>query len=886
VNAKTSPPEPSRGVHARFGDWVAANAVAVVLVAIVLTGGFAVPLLTMAPDELASVEPGGAVFDARDALDERFGGSVVSWFFIIEAREGEILDRAGLIAVHERLEALRDDPRFSPMLIARSDPASGTETLGAVSLADAVDGALNRAGMGGLATADDAAVRSVVSQIIDERGPGELGISSQASRDSTTGLWSAPAFTVLVLGDGDLIDGRLDAGFGSDIAVERVGREIQALLRDTSAFDVWGVALDQSLTAEEQGEAAGPFIGFTVLAIVLLVGIAFRSYWTLAVVGGALVALLVWLQGIANLVGLKEDQVLSTVVPIAMIAFGVDYAFHAVGRWREEQADGVRPRPALARGLRNVAPALVLAFATGALAFLANVASGTESIVQFGIGAAIALAAAFVVLGVVVPATLALIADRVPARRAPGGRITAVVAGVAAAGTAMAAVLFTVYLSPPVGLGMLAGYLLVFVALPLLVATRMTTASASEEPVAPVAAQVGDGRVSGVLVRVVTAVAVRRAIVLPIVAAVSIGAAFYAVQVPASFDVEDFFAPDTDFVVALDKLDEHVGDQDGEPATVYIATNLTDPAAVQAITGFVDRVAALETSHLAHDADGAVRVGTAALDVLDGSSRLTPIEAEQVLAPADESGLMAAALGLGLVGSRAQENVATVRDLVEPLVADLEAELAALHPGSQATLTGTPIVRQASLEAVARSLRVSVPIAVLLCLICAWAFMRSLRYALASMVPILLVVAWLYGFMYLAGFSVNLVTATIGAISIGIGIDFATHMTMRFREELTASRSRIEALRAATAGTGTALAGSSVSSIAGFTILAFAPMPMFASFGLLTAVMIALALVASLLVLPGLLMLVSREPAPVGAGSSAAPPGVAARPRRRLVGRP
>jgi hypothetical protein len=164
-------------------------------------------------------------------------------------------------------------------------------------------------------------------------------VSALADRDAT-GRWSAPALTVSVLVDGAQIPGRgSDAGFGGDVAVEEAARAVQAILRQTDTLDVWGVAIDQALTGGEQGEAAGPFIGFTVLAIVLLVGLAFRSYWTLAVVGGALVALLVWLQGLSNLIGLKDDQILATVVPIAMLAFGVDYAFHAVGRYREERAD-------------------------------------------------------------------------------------------------------------------------------------------------------------------------------------------------------------------------------------------------------------------------------------------------------------------------------------------------------------------------------------------------------------------------------------------------------------------------------------------------------------------------------------------------------------------
>ncbi len=50
-----------------------------------------------------------------------------------------------------------------------------------------------------------------------------------------------------------------------------------------------------------------------------------------------------------------------------------------------------------------------------------------------------------------------------------------------------------------------------------------------------------------------------------------------------------------------------------------------------------------------------------------------------------------------------------------------------------------------------------------------------------------------------------------------------------------------------------------MSSAVGFFILAFAPMPMFASYGLLTAVMILMAAAATLLVLPSLLVLVTKD---------------------------
>ena len=66
-----------------------------------------------------------------------------------------------------------------------------------------------------------------------------------------------------------------------------------------------------------------------------------------------------------------------------------------------------------------------------------------------------------------------------------------------------------------------------------------------------------------------------------------------------------------------------------------------------------------------------------------------------------------------------------------------------------------------------------------------------------------------------------------------------------------------EALKKSAGGTGIALIYSAVTSILGFSIMAFAPMPMFAAYGFLTATMIFLALIASLLVLPPLLLLVT-----------------------------
>ena len=225
---------------------------------------------------------------------------------------------------------------------------------------------------------------------------------------------------------------------------------------------------------------------------------------------------------------------------------------------------------------------------------------------------------------------------------------------------------------------------------------------------------------------------------------------------------------------------------------------------------------------------------------------------------------MATRMAVGLPGSRQVENITAARADAEPLISAFSAELTALDPDARVVLTGDPITRQESLDAISRALQVSLPIAVFVCFLIAAVFMRSARYGVVVVIPILIVVSWLYGFMYLFGFAINLVTATIGAVSIGIGIDFAIHFAVRYREELATSGSREAAVQAAGEGTGVALVASAASSMAGFAILALAPMPLFASYGFLTAVMIGMALAASLLVLPALLMLITKdEPAVV-----------------------
>ncbi|MCO4769877.1 MAG: MMPL family transporter [Deltaproteobacteria bacterium] len=865
---------------------------AVIALTVLVTVLLAVPFVAMAPTATASQEPTGPVFEARDLLAERLPWPVHHMVFVIEAPDGNVLDRESLLALFTRGLTLRGHPDLGGKLAHWRSEAPEADIHGILTLADVVNAMLFARGTFGLQGATEKQVSDAVAVLMDSPGPEVFQLSPEAHRDEA-GRWVAPALLGHVLADNALLGGgSVDAVLGSDDTTkEEYARAVLEVLRgDEQHLQVWGLAIDVNLTSTEQGESAGPFIALTVLAVLLLLGLTFRSYWAVAVTGFSLGMLMVWLRGLSNLLGLENDQILSIIVPIAMVSFGVDFAFHAIGRYREELARGGRaPRGAFVAGLGAVLSALIVAMVSDAVAFLSNGLAGIESLVQFAIAASLATVSAFFLLGVFTPLVLSRLEGRFGFVPHGGGPA---VAGLVASLWAMGTVVVSVFVSPLGGVALLAGQGLVCLALPArLLPGRPAGSTAPSEAGRPSGA--GSARIGAV----VAGATAHRALVLPLLALVTVAAGWGGLQSRASFDVRDFFSASTDFVVGLDKYDRHAVEQAGEPADIYIEADLSDPAVLAVLRTTRETIRGLSTERLSQDAQGRIKTGGGVVELveiaggaLDGSAAMeqrlrdarrdgvpgaaggpmavTAERARSMVSLGEGDGALTSAatrLHLELRDSRDQDEVERTRAFLAPVVAQLQADLRAHDPAARAVLTGGAIVRQASLDAVVLAFQLSFPFAVLLCLLAASGFMRSVRYGVVSTVPVVLVAVWLYGFMYAVGYSLNVVTATIGAISIGVGIDFSVHFTMRFREELEGAPSRLAALRAAGAGTGQALAASAFSSAVGFSILAFAPMPMFAAYGLLTAVMILLALAAALLVLPSLLLLVTPEIRPASA---------------------
>jgi predicted RND superfamily exporter protein len=129
----------------------------------------------------------------------------------------------------------------------------------------------------------------------------------------------------------------------------------------------------------------------------------------------------------------------------------------------------------------------------------------------------------------------------------------------------------------------------------------------------------------------------------------------------------------------------------------------------------------------------------------------------------------------------------------------------------------------------------------------------SLRIALTAVLPSMLAVGVVLGVMGLLGIPLDIMTITISAISVGIGVDDSIHYIHRYRQEIAVDGNARAAMHRSHASVGRAMLYTSVIIIAGFSVLALSNFIPSILFGLLTGLAMLMALVANLTLLPLLL---------------------------------
>ncbi|HUH37829.1 MAG TPA: MMPL family transporter [Spongiibacteraceae bacterium] len=131
---------------------------------------------------------------------------------------------------------------------------------------------------------------------------------------------------------------------------------------------------------------------------------------------------------------------------------------------------------------------------------------------------------------------------------------------------------------------------------------------------------------------------------------------------------------------------------------------------------------------------------------------------------------------------------------------------------------------------------------------------RSISLALIAILPNLLAAGAVLGGMGLAGIPLDIMTVTIAAITVGIGVDDTIHYVHRFKREFPLSGNYLDTMYRCHGSIGKAMYYTSITIICGFSILVLSNFTPSIYFGVLTAVAMLAALMGALLLLPQLIV--------------------------------
>ncbi|WP_435156916.1 efflux RND transporter permease subunit [Haladaptatus sp. DFWS20] len=593
---------------------------------------------------------------------------------------------------------------------------------------------------------------------------------------------------------------------------------------------------------EESGQATGEsfaIISPIALAFILLVLIiAYRDIFDIVLALVGVVLVLVWMGGFMGWAGIGVTQIIIA-VPFLLIGLSIDYALHVVMRYREARKEDIErtPREGMRVSLAGVTVALAATTFTTAVGFLSNTVSPITSIAEFGLVSAAGIVAAFIVFAALLPTIkieLESLLERVGRNRRKR-----------AFGTSG-------------------------------VANRI----------------VGAG----------TTIARRIPVAIVVVALLlSAGGGYAATDIDTSLNQVDFlprdspqwmdslpepFAP-SDYSLRENVIflnENFVQSRDRSTAEILIEGPVTNPRALDRLAAAHEQVSSSKTAVSLANGEPSVESPLSVINQTAATNETVAATVERndadgdgipdqnlktvydAVYDAEPDRAMAVfhrtngeyrALRMS-VGIKGGADTGVITSEMRTIAATIER-----NTPLESTATGQPIIT----ELVQKNLLTTLVETFLITLGVILVFLTGIFYrrygtlslGAVTMLPVVFALSWILGTMYLLSIPFNSETAIIASIAIGIGVDYAIHISERFIEERQRTNDAFAALDSTVAGTGGALLASAVSTAGGFAVLLFALVPSLQRFGLVTSTAIVYAFVASVVVLPSLLVLWDRH---------------------------
>lgn len=179
-------------------------------------------------------------------------------------------------------------------------------------------------------------------------------------------------------------------------------------------------------------------------------------------------------------------------------------------------------------------------------------------------------------------------------------------------------------------------------------------------------------------------------------------------------------------------------------------------------------------------------------------------------------------------------------------------------PGLKATVTGTPSVMKTMIDMLKSDSLFTLGIAGLIIFIFLIFMERSFTKAFLVFAPLIFGVLWTIGLMGWINLKISIATAGLGAMLLGLGVEYGVFTLTRYKEERAKGHNQLKSMEVSLPSVGSAMIGSSMTTIAGFLALTLSITPMMQHLGLSLAIGIGFCLIAAIGLAPVIILLEER----------------------------
>jgi predicted RND superfamily exporter protein len=182
---------------------------------------------------------------------------------------------------------------------------------------------------------------------------------------------------------------------------------------------------------------------------------------------------------------------------------------------------------------------------------------------------------------------------------------------------------------------------------------------------------------------------------------------------------------------------------------------------------------------------------------------------------------------------------------------------------TEVQFTGEPIIWNKGLDDFRESLINSTSLvmifAFVLLIIVFGLIYRSPGLGLLTAIPPVLAIGWTLSFMAMVNIPLNMMTAFVGAFTVGLGIDYPIHLVARWVEERKNKRTIIECYTISIRSTGKELGFSALTTLSAFIAFALMPMPVMKEFGIVMVMSILFSFLGAVFLMPMLIRFWHRK---------------------------